>query len=114
MARVMTVVVAAQGISSVLTIIFQCMPVKAAWDSTVTNKKCIDINAYYLANAVANIATDLITYTLPMQLVAKIQLPAKQKVALGIMLCLGLLYVHFYLSPLLVLTHCTASRYRIY
>jgi hypothetical protein len=93
MARVMTVVVAAQGTSSILTIIFQCIPVNAAWDSTVTSKKCIDINAFYLANAVANIATDLITYTLPMQLVSRIHLPRKQKVALGVMLCLGLLYV---------------------
>lgn len=109
----MTAIVAAQGISNVLAIVLQCIPVNGAWDSTVTSKKCIDINAFYLGNAVANITTDLITYILPMQLLSMIQLPRKQKVALGVMLCLGFLYVYLHFSfplslPLSCLYTCSS------
>ena len=91
MAYVMSAVVASQAIANVCVCIFQCDPIPAAWDVTITDKKCVDINAFYLANAALNIATDLLTYTLPVGLVMKLQLPQKQRIILGVMLCLGLL-----------------------
>ncbi|KAF2402811.1 hypothetical protein EJ06DRAFT_310218 [Trichodelitschia bisporula] len=83
-------IVACSGIANMLTVVFQCKPLDAAWDIRIKEKKCINLNGFYLAVAVTNILTDLMTYTLPIPLVVKLQLPKKQKIVLGIMLCLGL------------------------
>ncbi|KAJ9643592.1 hypothetical protein H2199_004271 [Coniosporium tulheliwenetii] len=82
----------AQAIANVLVCIFHCSPIPAAWDMRITEKKCVNINAFYLANAAGNILTDIMVYTLPIRLVWKLQIPQKQKIALAVMLCLGLLY----------------------
>ncbi|KAJ5676829.1 uncharacterized protein N7477_002462 [Penicillium maclennaniae] len=52
--------------------------------------KCVNINVFYLANAALNIFTDLLTYTLPIRVILKLQMPRKQKIVLGFILCLGL------------------------
>lgn len=91
MSYVMIAVVGSQATANVLVCIFQCNPIPAAWDTSITKKKCVNINAFYLANAATNITTDLLTYGLPWNTVRKLQMPRKQKVAVGVMLCLGLL-----------------------
>ncbi|KAI9704141.1 MAG: hypothetical protein M1836_007002 [Candelina mexicana] len=83
-------VIAAQALSSVLTCIFQCKPVNGVWDPTVTHMKCVNISAFYLANAALNILTDFLTYTLPLRLVWQLQMPRRQKTGVALMLCLGL------------------------
>ena len=88
---VMTVIVGCQASANVLTCLFQCAPVKAAWDLTVADAHCVNIDAFYLANAALNITTDVLTYVLPIDLVRHLQMPTKQKVGLALMLCLGLL-----------------------
>ncbi|KAF4301336.1 integral membrane protein [Botryosphaeria dothidea] len=90
LAIIMTCIVAAQASAHVLVCIFQCSPVSAAYDLAITKKKCIDINAFYLANAAVNISTDLLTYTLPIKTVLHLQVPKNQKIGLGVMLSLGL------------------------
>lgn len=87
----MFVLVACQATGNSLAALFECSPIKAAYDTTVKNKKCININAFYLANAAVNISTDVLTYTLPIRLVIHLQVPRNQKIGLGIMLSLGLL-----------------------
>ncbi|KIX08833.1 uncharacterized protein Z518_03490 [Rhinocladiella mackenziei CBS 650.93] len=87
---VVATIVACSASANVLVCIFQCRPIRAAWDTNVQNAKCVNINAFYLANAGTNIGTDLLTYLLPMRLVWHLQLPRKQKIAVGVMLCLGL------------------------
>lgn len=69
LAVVMIVVVGCQASGNVFAAIFQCTPVAAAYDQSITDKKCININAFYLANAAVNIFTDLLTYTLPIKLI---------------------------------------------
>ncbi|KAF2639601.1 hypothetical protein P280DRAFT_519008 [Massarina eburnea CBS 473.64] len=90
---VMLGVVCCQAGGNVLACIFQCRPIKAAYDLRVTDeqKKCININAFYLANAAVNIFTDILTYTMPIHLVMNLQVPRGQKVGLGVILSLGLL-----------------------
>ncbi|KAH6647487.1 hypothetical protein BKA67DRAFT_662274 [Truncatella angustata] len=90
LALVMVGVVCCQAGGNVLAAIFQCTPVQAAYDQTITDKKCININAFYLANAAVNIFTDLLTYTLPIKLIINLQIPQRQKIGLGVILCLGL------------------------
>ncbi|KAG2413164.1 hypothetical protein HFD88_002353 [Aspergillus terreus] len=86
---VMLGIVASQATSFVLVAAFQCQPIDKAWASTKPGK-CVNINIFYLANAALNILTDLMTYTLPLGVIFKLQMPVKQKVALGMILCLGL------------------------
>lgn len=90
MAIVMLGVVTSQAAANVLTAAFQCQPVKKAWITNASGK-CVNINAFYLANAALNILTDVLTYTLPMKVIVHLQVPRKQKVALWFILCLGLL-----------------------
>lgn len=92
-AFVMMGVVGCQAGANVLACIFQCSPVPAAYDITILpeDKKCVDINAFYLANAAVNIFTDILTYTLPIPLVARLRVPRRQKISLAIILGLGLL-----------------------
>ncbi|KAF5971264.1 integral membrane protein [Fusarium coicis] len=94
-AFVMMGVVGCQAGANVLACIFQCSPVPAAYDITILpqDKKCVDINAFYLANAAVNIFTDILTYTLPIPLVARLRIPRRQKISLAIILGLGLLQV---------------------
>ena len=97
LAFVMIGVVGCQASANVLTCIFQCNPIAAAWDLSITNKTCVNINAFYLANAALNIVTDLLAYSLPIKLVLRLQMPFKQKIILCVMMFLGLLYV--FVSP---------------
>ncbi|KAF4451269.1 hypothetical protein F53441_5690 [Fusarium austroafricanum] len=91
-AFVMMAVVGCQAGANVMACIFQCSPVPAAYDITIlpADKKCIDINAFYLANAAVNIMTDILTYSLPIPLIIKLRVPRRQKISLGIIMCLGL------------------------
>lgn len=82
-------VVSCQAGANVIVCIFQCTPVEAAYDLNITDKKCININAFYLANAAVNISTDFLTYTLPIKMVSKLQMPKRQKIGLGVMMSLG-------------------------
>jgi hypothetical protein len=93
LALIMIAIVGCQAAANVLTCIFQCNPIAAAWDLSITKKTCVNINAFYLANAALNIVTDLLAYALPIKLVLKLQMPFRQKVVLCVMMFLGLLYV---------------------
>ncbi|KAI3399744.1 hypothetical protein diail_5812 [Diaporthe ilicicola] len=101
MAYFMIGVVTCQASANVIVCIFECSPVQAACqftppvvmaaknDLNITNKKCININAFYLANAAVNISTDVLTYAIPLKMVSKLQMPKRQKVGLGVMMSLG-------------------------
>jgi len=93
LAMVMMAVIFCQAGGNVMACVFQCSPVRAAYDVTIplADKRCVNINAFYLANAAVNILTDILTYTLPFPLIARLQVPRRQKIGVGIMLCLGLL-----------------------
>lgn len=90
LAIIMMGVVGCQAGGNVLACIFQCSPISAAWDKSGTYT-CININAFYLANAAVNIFTDILTYSLPIPLAIKLQMPLQQRIGLAVILCLGLL-----------------------
>ncbi|KAF5006072.1 hypothetical protein FDECE_7532 [Fusarium decemcellulare] len=92
-AFIMIGVVGLQAGAYVLVCIFQCTPISAAYDITIRpeDKKCIDINAFYLASAALNIVTDAITPALPIPLIVELQMSRERKIGLGITLGLGFL-----------------------
>ncbi|KAF2848189.1 hypothetical protein T440DRAFT_500551 [Plenodomus tracheiphilus IPT5] len=48
-----------------LCVILNCVFVKAAWDITITNAKCIEIQSIYLGGSVPNVVIDLVVVLMP-------------------------------------------------
>ena len=80
--------VTATAIASVTTSIFQCTPIRKAWDSNI-NGSCIDGNALFFANAGLDIFQDAFIYVLPMRMLYQLQVPRRQKIALMLVFAVG-------------------------
>ncbi|KAJ8163184.1 hypothetical protein V6000_010066 [Aspergillus fumigatus] len=89
MSLIMMGIVGTQATVFVMVAAFQCRPIPKAWNTSLPGQ-CVEINIFYLANAALNILTDLLTYSLPIKVLLRLQMPVKQKLALGFILCLGL------------------------
>ena len=81
-------VVTATAIASVTASIFQCTPIRKAWDSDL-NGSCIDVNALFFANAGLDIFQDAFIYVLPMRMLYQLQVPRRQKIALMLVFAVG-------------------------
>jgi len=68
---------------------FQCSPIKAAYDPTKSNQKCISIVTLYLCSAPVNIITDLAILVLPIPVLTGMRLPQRQKTVLVLTFALG-------------------------
>ncbi|KAH7117917.1 hypothetical protein B0J11DRAFT_441449 [Dendryphion nanum] len=78
------------GLACVISGIFTCIPVDAAWDLTKQpTAKCVKVNALYWVNASLNIFTDWLVAILPVKAVLGLQLPKRQKIVLIAILTLG-------------------------
>lgn len=84
--------VIAWGIAVILVSVFQCNPVRGAWDLTVP-ATCITLPTFYLANAVPNITMDVIILALPIPNVWTLQMSIRQKYVVSGLFLLGGLYV---------------------
>lgn len=73
-------------------IIFQCKPIRGAWDPTV-EAKCIDLGRIILITSALNVFTDVSTLCLPLPLLWRLNLPKERKVQLTCIFLLGGLYV---------------------
>lgn len=69
-------------------IIFQCKPIRGAWDPTV-EAKCIDLGLIILITSALNVFTDVSTLCLPLPLLWKLNLPKERKVQLTGIFLLG-------------------------
>ena len=52
------------GIASVVVTVFQCTPVRYAWDRSHPGR-CIDLTAWWFAGAGLNVAGDIVVWALP-------------------------------------------------
>lgn len=89
---------AAWWLCVVLVTIFQCTPIRAAWElaeqpSVNPNSKCIDNNGFFIGNGVPNIVTDLCILVLPLREVYNLHIRTSQKIALGGVFMLGALVI---------------------
>lgn len=89
-------VVTGWGLGVILTTIFQCLPVHGFWDKTIPSHCGVNVNNFFIGNAVPNILTDWALLTLPLPYVWKLQRSASQKLALTGVFIMGGLYVHCY------------------
>ncbi|KAH1544943.1 hypothetical protein KXV92_003685 [Aspergillus fumigatus] len=78
-------------IGTVFSSIFQCTPVQWAFNKSLPDRgTCINMTAFWYANAAFNILTDLVLIALPIPVVLKLQLPPKSKIALCGIFAVGL------------------------
>ncbi|KAK0119928.1 hypothetical protein ONS95_011353 [Cadophora gregata] len=80
------VLVAVFGLETVITQIFNCVPIDAFW---LGGGKCIPNQFLWFFNAAFNILTDIIILVLPMPVLSSLRLPLKQKIGLMLVFALG-------------------------
>ena len=69
--------------------IWKCVPIQAAWNPLIVQKKCYNIQRVFLITETINCVTDLAIVCLPVGMVRQLQLPVRHKVALSLVFLLG-------------------------
>lgn len=106
----MIFIAAGYEIASIFVNVFSCWPIHKAWDLTVQTGHCVNRPIFYFANAGLGIFTDFGTVAISMYApernahwrfkkltgcdspeLRKLQLPTKQKIAIGCLLATGCL-----------------------
>ena len=81
--------IVAVWICSILVTIFQCHPVRAAWDFTLT-RDCLPIVTFYYFTTAFSIFTDFLLCTLPLPVFLRLKLPPRQKFIVSMLFAIGL------------------------
>ncbi|KAL0638697.1 hypothetical protein Q9L58_002275 [Maublancomyces gigas] len=71
--------------------IFQCTPIRGAWNHNVPNLKCLDISHVNYFQATLNVVTDILLVAIPIPIIMKMQLKLGIKLALIGMFVTGIL-----------------------
>lgn len=86
------VISVAVGIALILINIFQCVPIRAFWTfPPIPDQRCLDEGWATLGCGVANNVADIIVVALPIPLIARLQLPLRQRAGAIILISLGLI-----------------------
>ncbi|KAK6066485.1 CFEM domain-containing protein [Seiridium cupressi] len=81
------------GILFSFLILFQCYPIAAAWDITITDFKCLDFAPILFAGSFVGIVTDIVLVLLPIPELRKLQISGRKRIGVGIMFAIALLGV---------------------
>ena len=81
-------IIAGYSIGIFFALIFACDNIAMNWDVTATGQ-CINRPGLYIATAVANIASDIVLFVLPIPMVRGLQIPLKQKIGLSFIFAIG-------------------------
>jgi hypothetical protein len=73
----------------ILLIGFQCLPVAAIWDKTITDAKCLNLDTAYLIGAILTIGADLVLIVLPIPALRKLQISPRKRAGLIIVFGIG-------------------------
>jgi hypothetical protein len=65
-----------------ISAILQCRPIAYWWDKTIQGGTCFNVQVYYRAMCVPNIATDVMVLLLPISSLVQLKLPLLKKMAL--------------------------------
>lgn len=80
-------------VADTLVAIFECTPIGYYWDKGIKGGHCVDQDAFYRWNGVANLLIDFSILVLPMMMVWRLKLDIRSKVTLSGVFLLGTLYV---------------------
>ncbi|PLB50436.1 hypothetical protein P170DRAFT_381115, partial [Aspergillus steynii IBT 23096] len=84
------VIITAFTLSTVVSSIFQCSPVQYAFDKSSPDQgSCINLTAFWYANAAFNIFSDLALVALPVPVISRLQLPLRLKLILCCIFAVG-------------------------
>lgn len=81
--------VIAWGTATLLTTIFRCSPVSAAWDADVPNSRCMDLRTWLVGTNVPHIIIDFSILLLPMPQIWRLKLSTGRKISLSGVLLVG-------------------------
>ncbi|KIW72896.1 hypothetical protein PV04_01057 [Phialophora macrospora] len=76
-------------ICSILVTIFQCKPVRSAWDFTLA-RDCLDIVSFFYFTTAFSIFTDFLLCILPLPVFFRLNLPSRQKYIVSLLFAVGL------------------------
>ncbi|KAJ5980639.1 hypothetical protein N7481_007937 [Penicillium waksmanii] len=82
-------IAAGYSLASILANILSCSPVAMAWDLSITSGHCMNRPVFYFANAGLGIFTDFATVIVPIPWLRRLQMPNRQKIAVGVILAMG-------------------------
>ncbi|KAJ0424954.1 hypothetical protein BJY00DRAFT_226635 [Aspergillus carlsbadensis] len=86
---VLVFIAAGYNIASVLANVFSCNPIAKSWDLSITRGTCMNRPVFYFANAGLGIFTDFATVLVPVPWLRRLQMPLRQKIAVGGILAMG-------------------------
>ncbi|KAF5857658.1 hypothetical protein ETB97_005479 [Aspergillus alliaceus] len=73
--------------------IWQCNPVRAAWDYGLKDARCLSVSNIAYANAAVNIVTEVIIFILPLPVLRTLHVPRKTKMALCSIFGVGMMVI---------------------
>lgn len=76
------------GITFTFAFLFQCMPIRKAWDSQITGH-CFDIVAVFIGGAVSDFVIDVIILLLPMPMLYRLEMNRLRKFGLVSIFLIG-------------------------
>jgi hypothetical protein len=74
--------VVAWGVAVLFTTIFQCNPVKAAWDKSILGATCFNLADFIIGSNVPNIVADAVIIALPIPMFWSLKLSLTRKLGL--------------------------------
>jgi len=80
------------GTSSVIVVLFQCIPPNKLWHPAFTGH-CVNILSFFYANAIIMIVNDTIMYIMPIIFTWNLALRRPQRIVLNLLFALGAAYV---------------------
>ncbi|OTA81659.1 hypothetical protein M434DRAFT_401328 [Hypoxylon sp. CO27-5] len=92
------------GLAFTLTVAFQCTPVSTLWDKFEIEygDSCIEVQPFYLSIAVSDLILDLIIFIAPIPHVYHLQMPMRQKLAVGSIFLLGTIVIAIGITRIII------------
>lgn len=88
---VILAIVGCWSIGSIVATICQCIPVQASWDSSITDKTCINSDAAWYQYGIMNILTDVAILLLPIKPILELELRHRERLGVLGVFSLGFL-----------------------
>ncbi|KAJ6019976.1 hypothetical protein N7522_000051 [Penicillium canescens] len=84
----------AETIEETFVVIFQCWPIRKAWDAVGTGEvKCLSLFGFYYISFGIRLATNIALFTLPIPYLLRLQMTTGKRAGLIFMFALGILLV---------------------
>lgn len=109
---IMIAIQVATCIGSVTFVLFRCIPMRAHWDPSVTDARCVSTKSIYYTiyiTAVISIVTDLSLAFLPLAFIRKMQRPLRDKIVLSALMGLGIFATIMSIVKTTVVKHYDAT-----